>query len=171
MKKFPGVLVLMAALFAFAAPASAQFQIGGGLGYLFDREEDFLLIHGDARIDLSGSPFVINPKLTYFLGDGTMWQIDGNLLYNLLLADASRFHPYVGAGVGINRFSFDTNVPGGEDFSETTVGLNLVHGTRITMNNSPLELFGHLQYFFANDFQNQMILYAGVLVRVGGGGQ
>jgi hypothetical protein len=170
MKRSLGMGVVLAA--ALTQPVAAQMQLGPGLGWLSDVKSDFLVITGDARFRLPDYPIVINPRFDLFMGEGTTFQIDANALYQLPLAAGGPFTPYAGLGVALNHFSQDVISIEGETetFSDNTVGLNWIFGTTMDIAESPLQLYAHAQYTAAVDFANTMVVYAGVLFRIGGGG-
>ncbi len=168
--KIPRGLAPLTALFACvlaAAPVAAQLRVGGGLGYMFDRDEQFLSLTGEARYRLAGKPVTLNPRLDYFLEDGTSLQVDGNVLVDLAPEANGRLRPFAGGGPAINHYSYETGGEGGT-FSQTKVGVNFVVGSILELPNAPVQIFGHAQYTVASDWGNTMVFYAGVLFHVGG---
>ncbi|HEY6572175.1 MAG TPA: outer membrane beta-barrel protein [Candidatus Eisenbacteria bacterium] len=61
-----------------------------------------------------------------------------------------RMVPYLGGGIGIHRFSFDTNVPNIDDDSRTKIGLDVQGGARNQFTPN-LSMFGELGYSFVSD--------------------
>lgn len=71
-----------------------------------------------------------------------------------------RMVPYLGGGLGLHRFSFDTNVPNVPSSSDTKLGLDLQGGVRNQFTPN-LSLFGELGYSFVSD-ANQLRLLGGL---------
>lgn len=108
--------------------AHAQIELGPRIGY--DLEVEELHIGAEARFDLPGVdlPIKIKPSVDYYLVDNfTLMTFDANGIYEIDL-EGGTIHPYVGAGLGILYWSFDTEFAGFGDASTTNVGLNLLGG-------------------------------------------
>lgn len=71
-----------------------------------------------------------------------------------------RMVPYLGGGIGLHRFSFDTNVPGVDSSSDTKFGIDIQGGARNQFTPN-LSLFGELGYSFVSD-ANQLRLLGGL---------
>src|SRR5262245_18479177 len=123
------VMLLVWALLGVATAAQAQSTtpkviVAPYVGAVLDTPDDWFLFGGEARlpIKINERPFEFNPRITFnpFEG-GSVTQFDFNLLHHYAVDPASKFKPYVGAGLAISRLSFD-------DFSDTSAGLNLLTG-------------------------------------------
>jgi opacity protein-like surface antigen len=157
-------------LVASAASAQAHVRIGGFLGFEFDFEEDWLIFGAEARLRGARTHFDIQPRFHYqsFEG-GSSIQLDGNLLFNLT-SPVAQVQPYMGAGVAINRFSFDVpDIPGQPDLDsdDTNVGLNLISGL-IFGTNPKWRPYVNFQYTSILDFANGANISAGILWRLSG---
>src|SRR5690349_19918758 len=71
-----------------------------------------------------------------------------------------RFAPYLGGGLGLHHLKVDTNISGGDDQSETKLGLDIQGGARNQFTPN-LSLFGELGYSFVSD-SNQLRLLGGL---------
>lgn len=122
-------ILFIAFLAASTHSAHAQFDVGPRLGY--DLEAEALHIGAEARfaLDALDFPVKIKPSIDYFFVDGfTLITFDANGIYEIALDEGSLI-PYVGAGLGISYWSFDSEFEGiGIDGSDTNVGLNLLGG-------------------------------------------
>jgi opacity protein-like surface antigen len=75
----------------------------------------------------------------------------------------SRVTPYAGGGLGLHWLKATNSAPGGQEFSDTKLGLNLQGGVRTdAMPN--LALFGELRYNFVSD-ANQLKILGGFTYR------
>ncbi|HET7498014.1 MAG TPA: outer membrane beta-barrel protein [Candidatus Eisenbacteria bacterium] len=75
----------------------------------------------------------------------------------------SRVTPYAGGGLGLHWLKETNDAPGGAEFSDTKLGLNLQGGVRTdAMPN--LALFGELRYNFVSD-ANQLKILGGFTYR------
>jgi hypothetical protein len=167
----PAVLVSAFSL-VDAAPANAQtshVRIGGFLGREFDFEEDWLIFGAEARIRSARMQFDVQPRFHYQSFDGgSSLQLDGNLLFNLT-APISQILPYMGAGLAINRFSFDVpDTPGVDiDDEDTNFGLNIVSGL-IFGTNPKWRPYAQFQYTSLLDAANGANLTLGILFQLTG---
>lgn len=157
------VLVL---LFITAAPASAQWRIGGFLGGEHESSwDEFLVLGPDARGAVSNGRFELNPRLTYFLREGmTRLQVELNLIKPLRLAAPGRVEPYLGVGVALESASFDS--PGAE--SETNFGYNYVVGGTWKTTGS-IQPFGQFTYTVLHEAPNTALITLGIHFKMGGG--
>ena len=64
--------------------------------------------------------------------DFDYWEINGNLLYDIVLAGASNVAPYFGAGVNVARRTQSTE--GSDGDGDTQVGLNLLAGLNFPLS-------------------------------------
>lgn len=140
--------------------AQTSFEIGPRLGIPVGDVSDrggSLFLGADARISGQALPVVLNPSVDFYLVDdvsGTsagqsVFAVDMNALYEFGVENQV-FTPYAGGGVGITRFSADTEVSGLG--SETTeVGLNIVGGARFPLGN--LEPFAQLNATLGGDLE------------------
>lgn len=141
MKRLLRVCVL--ALMALGAPWAAQAQqaladddraglisAGAMVGAELDTSDNWLLFGADARVQVAHA-LEFQPRFTYQPADGGHTiAIDANLLKNFDLARPGRFRPFMGVGGTLRRLSPDQG-PG-----DTTLGINLVSGTRIALSSS-----------------------------------
>lgn len=128
-------LLIFAALSAWlSADAHAQTRFGGqlnaatsagfGLGGRAEQElgEFYPLLFGIATAEL------------FFPGDGSYYEVNGNLARPFALPEPSRFRPYAGAGLNLARANAEFLREAGDADAtgpETLFGLNLLAGTRI----------------------------------------
>lgn len=128
-----------------------------------------LFLGADARISGQALPVVLNPSFDFYLMDdvsGTsasqsVFAVDVNALYEFGVENQV-FTPYAGGGVGITRYSADTEVSGLG--SETTeVGLNVVGGARFPLGN--LEPFAQLNATLGGDVE-RLGITGGLLFRL-----
>ena len=71
-----------------------------------------------------------------------------------------RMVPYLGGGIALHHMSFDTDVPGVPEDSDTKFGLDVQGGARNQFTPN-LSLFGELGYSFVSD-ANQLRLLGGL---------
>lgn len=120
----------LAVITLFSANASAQVRYGGQLNLADDVD---LGIGARAAFSLSeyveGMDGVVSFDL-FFPGRNTSyWELSGNLHFRMPVENTGDYHPYLGGGLRIARLGFASPAPG-SDRSETSLGLNLVVGTR-----------------------------------------
>lgn len=161
-----GVRLVAVALVVFAmvgAPssASAQTQLGGFLGRVFDTDEDWLLFGAEARIGMTGSRFQINPRISYNPGDGySVLQLDANVLYPFPAAQGTTVRPYMGLGAAVVNYKFD------ED-SETEIGANIIAGLLLApASMQRTSFFLHSQYTTISDVGNSYSWAFGILLNL-----
>ena len=140
-----GAILFIAILAGTTHSAQAQFAVGPRLGY--DLEAEALHIGAEARFALEALdlPVKIKPSIDYFFVDNfTLVTIDANGIYEIAL-DGETLSPYVGAGLGISYWSFDSEFEGfGIDGSDTNVGLNLLGGA--VFGAGPLRPFAEARF-------------------------
>jgi hypothetical protein len=106
--------------------ADVGFRLGPRIGLELHKDPD-LITGADVRLSFTRSPLTINPTFDYYFDeDRTLYQVGVNALYSLPIP-ARVIDPYVGAGVGVNIFSYRAGVPTDDD-QGTRVGLNLIGG-------------------------------------------
>lgn len=130
---------------------------GAYFGIEFENPDHQLLVGGDARVRLGTMNLEINPRYSFRpFDDGSMQQIDVNVVTNYLLSNPGRFRPYSGIGLGLNHYSF-------EQFDgQTNVGLNLVTGVRLAMRaGAAYEPFLQAQYTIMKEPANSFTLVLG----------
>jgi hypothetical protein len=158
---FLGALVCFAPATASAqAPVEGSLSVAPYIGAVLDTPDDWFVVGGEARFRMEGFNYDINPRFTYnpFEG-GSAIQFDVNLLHDYTPAPDSRLRPYVGIGGAISRLAF-------EEFSDTSVGLNLVSGARLTMPNSRFEPFLNAQYTIIKGEGNPFTIVIGATFNV-----
>jgi hypothetical protein len=161
------VLAVLCSVLVPGGMLQAQWRIGGSIGGEHDSSwDEFLVVGAQARGGIMNRRFEINPQFVYFLRSGfTQTQVAVNLLKPLVLASPGALEPYVGVGVGVEMFSFDS--PGAE--GETNLTHQYVVGAT-TRSASALQLFGQFQYTVDHQAGgNSMVASAGLLFRLGGG--
>lgn len=110
-------LALLVGVSAAAEAQSGPMQFGPRIGYNFEAEEFTIGAH---FIKPLTSAIAFYPSFDYFLIDeGTMFGINADLRYQMPAENLQWL--YLGAGLGITRFSF-------EGSSNTDAGLNLIGG-------------------------------------------
>jgi len=143
---------------AFSDDARAGLiSAGAFVGIEFENVDHALLLGGDGRIGFGTVNLELNPRYTFRPDDdGSMQQLDVNLITHHKLLKPGRVRPFSGVGLGINRRLFDLAD------SETNVGLNLVSGARIVMRSgAAYEPFFHAQYTIFNEAVNSFTLVVG----------
>ncbi|MGE0449958.1 MAG: hypothetical protein AB7Q29_10295 [Vicinamibacterales bacterium] len=130
---------------------SAGAFVGGEL----DNADNWLTFGADVRVQMARG-LELNPRFTFRpLDNGSIREIDANVLKNLELAQPGRIRPFAGIGGAVRTVS-----PEGFP-SETKVGLNLVSGARIAMSSGAgYEPFFQAQYTIV---QNQLNTFAFVV--------
>jgi opacity protein-like surface antigen len=172
-RRFALVVAAVLPLLTLAAPsaaAQANVRIGGFLGREFDLENDWLIFGAEARFRGARMQYDVQPRFHYHSFDGgSVLQLDGNLLFNLT-APISQIQPYMGAGIAINRVSFDVpDTPGVEfDDDETNFGLNIISGLIFGVNPT-WRPYVNFEYTSLLDFANGANLSIGILWRISGG--
>jgi len=134
---------------------------GAMVGADLDTSDNWLLFGADARVQVAHA-LELEPRFTYQpLDGGHIIQLDGNLLKNFDLARPGRFRPFFGVGGTLRSYSPDRG-PG-----DTTVGLNLISGTRIALSSSSgYEPFIIGQYSIVKDQFNPFSLVVGASFRL-----
>lgn len=119
--------------------SQAQFRLGIQGGYNLDTFSDQGIadgsyhLGGQARFGLEGLPIIINPNGDYYFSslDGVdVFQLNADVLIPFGV-DNTTFVPYAGAGLGMTRVTYDSDLPIiGDmlDSQETNFGLNLIGG-------------------------------------------
>jgi len=146
---------------ASAAPASAQWRVGGFLGGEHESSwDEFLVIGADARGAIGTQNLELNPRISYFVRDQmTRFQMDLNVIKRLEVASTSRLEPYVGTGLAFERISFD---PSG---SESALGFNYIVGATLKASGR-VQTFAQFVYTVLQDSPNNAVVSAGVHVKL-----
>lgn len=124
-----GALALLA-LGGPATPAEGQVHLGPQVS-----------LGGDTDVGIGGRVVAGMPEYSglefigsfdVFFPDGyDYWEINGNLVHNFEVPEASSFRPYAGGGLNIAHYDRDDDRPG--DGDDTDVGLNLLGGMKFPM--------------------------------------
>jgi hypothetical protein len=151
--------VVLSALVASAAPASAQWRVGGFLGAEHESSwDEFLVIGADARTPVGTKNMEVNPRFSFFVRDFvTRIQLDLNVIKRLDVASASRIEPYVGTGLAFERLSFE----GGVFDSQSAVGFNYILGATLK-SSGRVQTFAQFVYTVLNDSPNNAVVSVGV---------
>lgn len=152
-----GCLALFGVL-ASAAPASAQWRVGGFLGGEHESSwDEFLVLGADARASVKQNQFEINPRFSFFVREFmTRMQFDFNVIKPLTGAGTSKIEPYVGTGIALERISFD-----GPFDSESALGFNYIVGATVK-SSGKFQAFGQFMYSVLNDTPNNAVVSVGV---------
>lgn len=147
------------------AQEPSERSFGGGLGYDFELNEDFLLITGMGWMPVEGpnivfKPMVFSPRISKYLGFGH-WQIDGDMLWDIPLAAQTNLRPYMGMGVGIAFESF------GEGDNDVTPLLNFVMGLRYKKPEWKYQIALETHYSSGINYANTMHINLTVLFPFG----
>jgi hypothetical protein len=153
-----------------AAPTAVQAQLEAGpmLGYHTDFED--IGVGGFIAIpvpQLNPNIAIVPNLFWYFPDDGTLFEVNGDVVYNFPVSADSPVIPWAFAGLNILRFSYDYNIPGlgSGSVSNTDVGLNLGGGV-----NFPA---GSLNPFAGAKFEIQdgtgFVIFGGIGFALGGG--
>jgi hypothetical protein len=149
-----------------SAAAQAHVRLGAFLGGALDWEDDWLLFGAEARFRGARSHYDIQPSFYYHPFDnGSVLQLDGNFLFNLD-APISQIVPYMGTGLAINHFSFDSTDPDVDD-DDTSLGINFVMGL-ILGTNPKWRPYTQFQYSALLDASDGATLTIGVLFNIKG---
>ncbi len=117
-----GALVAMT-MIAGAAQAATAWGVRGGITSNPDQVHVGVHVNGG---ELFTDGWFI-PNLEVGFGDHlTLVALNPELVYKFSKRGTSDWGFYVGGGLGVNFYNFDSNVPG--DDSETRVGLNFLGG-------------------------------------------
>jgi hypothetical protein len=140
-------------------PRAGLVSVGAFVGGELDTPDDWLLFGGDGRINLGSMKMELNPRVSYrHIEDGSVVQIDLNLLKNFELARPGKLRPFAGIGGALRRLSIDN-----ANISDSKVGLNLISGARLAMKpGSGYEPFFQAQYTVINDELNPFSIVVGV---------
>lgn len=134
MKKLYGILGLAVAFSLLtAAPSSAQVHLGPQISLADDADVGIggRIVAGVPQyrgVEFSGSFDVFFPD-----EDFDYWELNGNLIYNFEIPEASAFRPYAGGGLNIARF----DDVGPTDAGDTELGLNILGGAKFP-NEGPV---------------------------------
>ncbi|MFP4235677.1 MAG: DNA polymerase III subunit alpha, partial [Nitriliruptoraceae bacterium] len=116
-----------------AAPSAAQVHLGPQISFGSDTDVG-LGVRGVAGVpQYAGLEFAGSFNVFFPDPDFDFWELNGDLLYNFEIPEASVFRPYAGGGLNIARFS-DI---GPTDASDTELGINLVGGAKFP-NDGPV---------------------------------
>lgn len=157
----------VAAITVSAAPAAAQWRVGGFVGGEHESSwEKFLVIGADARGPVGARSFEINPRVSYFLRDATTrFQVDLNVIKPLILQSKSRIVPFVGTGVALESVSYDGDVGDGSA-DQTNVGFNYIVGGTLSTSKR-VEPYAQFVYTVLNDSPNNAVISVGVHYKLG----
>ena len=125
MRKLYGILGLAAAFSLLAAaPSAAQVHLGPQVS-----------LADDADVGIGGRLVAGVPQYSgvEFAGDFDYWELNGNLIYNFEIPEASAFRPYAGGGLNVARF----DDVGPTDAGDTELGLNILGGAKFP-NEGPV---------------------------------
>ena len=127
MKKLLGLLLL--AVVAVPAQAQIALEIGPRVGVNVGDEVGDTFVGVDARAGVVALPVDLNGSFDYYLGqeNTNFWHLHLGALYALEFPGVPAA-PYVGAGLGIQRFSIDYENDILEDVGNSEVGIDLVGG-------------------------------------------
>ncbi len=120
------VCVAVASLFA-ASAASADTAWGLRGGMTFDPDQVHVGAHLEAGELFTQGYFVPNVEIG-FGDDITTIAINPELIYRFLKRTRSDWGFYIGAGLGINHYSWDTPEGFNGDDSDTELGMNILGG-------------------------------------------
>lgn len=157
MKRLLGILGLATAFSLLAtAPSSAQVHLGPQISLADDADVGLgaRVVAGVPQyrgVEFAGTFDVFFPD-----GDYDYWELNGNLLYNFEIPEASAFRPYAGGGLNIARF----DDVGPNDVGDTEVGLNLVGGSKFP-NSGPVTPYVELRATVEGG--EQFVVTAGIL--------
>jgi hypothetical protein len=128
-----GVLLALVLAVVAARDASAQSIIGGAQ-VAYDTEFEAVGLGGQARfgVNLEQYAIVLNPSFDYFFLDDIPDASESlvNISLDVLFEfgdEMAAAKPYAGAGLGVNFYSLDSQIEGG-NVDDTQAGLNLVGG-------------------------------------------
>jgi opacity protein-like surface antigen len=147
---FAGPLAAVLILSPIAAYAFGLSGVGGKLGLVNPENGDGAATFG-AHLEFE------EPGTAWHLTPGVMYWNEGGI--SALSANADMYYhfrpegmttPYLGAGVGINRFDFE-----GVGVTNTEIGLNLFGGVRIPASTSHLFIEGR---YTASDISQTSLL-------------
>jgi hypothetical protein len=140
----------------------AQSAAGAYLAIQMDNSEDFISIGFDGVFSIGTFPALLNPGFTiFFQEDITEYQFDANLTHRLSLEGSSKFVPFFSGGFAINYFSHD-------EFSETSLGLNVGAGTEYKTSGK-ITPFVMGQYTMIKDQINRFLFKLGARMSFGSG--
>ena len=151
-----GLVALLGVLAAAGFATGAEAQVAFGAEALLGSDTD-LGIGARIQTELGTEiPLDFSGTFDLFFPDGPAdyWEINGNVWYKIDVPGASGV-PYIGGGLNIGRRD-----PGGEDASDTDLGLNLGGGYRFNFTNtSPF-----LEARFTVGGIDQFVIGGGVLL-------
>ena len=139
---------------------SGLISAGAMVGAQLDTPDNWLIFGVDARAQIAHA-LELSPRFTYQpVPNGHAIQLDVNLLQNFDLAQPGRFRPFVGIGGALRLES-------AAGFSDNSVGLNLISGTRIAMSpGSGYEPFFIAEYTIVHGQPNDFSLVIGASFRL-----
>ena len=137
-------------------PRAGLISAGAFVGLEFDNPDHALMLGGDARLRFGQANLEINPRFNFRpFDDGSVQQMDVNVITNHHLMNPGRFRPYSGLGLAIHRVKFAQT-------SASDVGLNLVSGVRLAMRSgAAYEPFLQAQYTILKEPSNSFTLVIG----------
>ena len=133
-----------------AQPVEAEF--GPRLGFDIGGDFEEFFIGADGRLSFASLPVLINPAFDFYFieGDASFFQLSANVLYEFDIPNPM-VKPYVGGGIGLARFSVDTDnarLIQNIDATDTDAGLNLIGGA--TFSAGTLKPFAQAQITFGD---------------------
>jgi Outer membrane protein beta-barrel domain len=154
--KLPRIISLVAPLVAILAlgPVSAHAfgmsGVGGKLGLLTpENGNGTMAISGHLEFEEPGTAWHVLPSVMYWNEGGvSSLSANGDVYYHFRPEGMTT--PYLGAGLGINRFDFE-----GTSGSNTELGLNLFGGVRFPMGTNHLFVEGR---YTASDISQTSVL-------------
>jgi hypothetical protein len=136
---FACALLMPASAFAATQAAVSTYGFRGG----FSSNPDQLVLGGQMQIAEVAPSLSFDPNVELGVGDNvTLIALNLDMHYHFDLRDTA-WSPYLGAGAGINFYSFDVPAPFPDD-SATKVGGNIIVGASVP-TRSGNQFFGELK--------------------------
>jgi len=135
MKKLLYVAALVGML---VVPGAVQAQMSAGPVLAYHTDGEALGVGGFLGIPLPqlSEGFALVPNFIWWFPDaGTMFEVNGDLMYSFPVSEGTPVLPFAFAGLNIFRTSVDLGTFG--TFSNTDVGLNLGGGVQFPGSLSP----------------------------------
>lgn len=125
MRKLLGTVALVGML-ALPGVVQGQTIVGGTLAWNTDSEDVGIGAYVAIPLPALSENIVIKPDFTFYFPDvGTVWELNGDLVYRFDLANNQQIVPFALGGLNIVHVSYDAGVV---SVSDTDVGLNLGGG-------------------------------------------
>lgn len=154
----------MALVGMLVAPAAIQAQLSGGPVVAYHDDGEAFGVGAYVAIPLTqlAEGFAINPNFIYFFPDvGSVWEINGDLVYRFPVSGDSPIAPFALGGINIQRFSADI---GTVSVSNTDTGINLGGGVVFPMES--------IRPFVGGKFELQsetsLVIFGGIGFSFGG---